>query len=198
MAGSPAPTFLLLMKRPILKTNRLILRPPVLEDAPAIQQYVSDRRIAETTALIPHPYPEGGALEWIRRSEITLREGRGVDFSILLRGSGELVGVVGLIDRDVESSLGYWIAVPHWGNGYATEAVHRVIRHAFNARRLPSLHAYHFAHNPASGRVMQKAGFLYEGVEPLGSSREGVRYDRVCYGVTAQQWRDNLRTFSLV
>ena len=186
------------MKRPILRTNRLILRPPVPEDASAIQQYVSDRRIADTTALIPHPYPDGGALEWIRRSEVTLREGRGVDFTILLRDSNELVGVVGLIDRDVESSIGYWIAVPHWGNGYATEAVHRVIRHAFNARRIPSLHAYHFAHNPASGRVMHKAGLLYEGVEPLGSSREGVRYDRVCYGITAKQWRDNLRTFSLV
>ena len=186
------------MKQPILKTNRLILRPPVPEDASAIQQYVSDRRIADTTALIPHPYPDGGALEWIRRSDVTLREGRGVDFCILLRDSDEFVGVVGLIDRDVESSIGYWIAVPHWGNGYATEAVHRVIRHAFNARRIPSLHAYHFAHNPASGRVMHKAGLLYEGVEPLGSSREGVRYDRVCYGITAKQWRDNLRTFSLV
>jgi ribosomal-protein-alanine N-acetyltransferase len=182
--------------RPFLKTNRLILRPPVPEDAPAIEQYVSDRRIAETTALIPHPYPAGGALEWIRRSAVTLREGRGVDFSILLRDSGEFIGVVSLIDRDVESSLGYWIAVPHWGKGYATEAVHRLIRHAFNARRLPSLNACHFAHNPASGRVMQKAGLLYQGVEPLGSAREGARYDRVCYGVTARQWRDNLRVFS--
>jgi ribosomal-protein-alanine N-acetyltransferase len=186
------------MKRLVLKTNRLILRSPVPEDAPAIQRYVSDRRIAETTALIPHPYPAGGALEWIRRSEVTLREGRGVDFSILLRESGELVSVVGLIDRGVESSIGYWIGVPHWGQGYATEAVHRVIRHAFNARRLPSLHASHFAHNPASGRVMQKSGLLYQGVEPLGSSRDCVRYDRVCYGITAKQWRDNLRTFSLV
>jgi ribosomal-protein-alanine N-acetyltransferase len=103
------------MNLPVLRTNRLILRPPVPEDASAIQQYVSDRRIAETTALIPHPYPEGGALEWIRRSELTLREGRGVDFSILLRESGELVGVVGLVDRNLESSLGYWIAVPHGG-----------------------------------------------------------------------------------
>ena len=196
MAGTSVPTFLDSVKRPFLKTNRLILRPPVPEDAPAIQQHVSDRRIAETTALIPHPYPEGGAMEWIRRSEVTLREGRGVDFSILLRDSGELLGVVGLIDHGVDSSLGYWIGVPHWGQGYATEAVHRVIRYAFNARRIPSLNACHFAHNPASGRVMQKAGLLYQGVEPLGASRDGVRYDRVCYGVTARQWRDNLRVFS--
>ncbi|MCW1921125.1 GNAT family N-acetyltransferase [Luteolibacter arcticus] len=186
------------MKLIYLKTNRLVLRPPVPEDASAIQRYVGDRRIAETTALIPHPYPAGGAIEWIRHSDETLREGGGVNFSILLRESGELVGVVGLIDRDEDSSLGYWIGVPHWGKGYATEAVHRVIRHAFNARRLPSVHAYHFVHNPASGRVMQKAGLLYEGVQPLGASRLGERYDRVCYGVTAEQWRANLRTFSLV
>jgi ribosomal-protein-alanine N-acetyltransferase len=184
------------MKSFLLKTNRLVLRSPVPEDAGAIQHYVSDRRIAETTALIPHPYPAGGALEWIRRSAVTLREGKGVDFSILLRDRGELVGVVGLIDRGFDSSLGYWIGVPHWGKGYATEAVHRVIRHAFNARRLPALHACHFAHNPASVRVMQKAGLLYQGVEPLGSSRDGVRYDRVCYGITASAWRDNLRVFS--
>ena len=184
------------MNHPTLRTNRLILRSPVPEDQAAIQHYASDRRIAEMTALIPHPYPEGGALEWIRRSDETLREGSGVDFCILLRDRGEFIGVVSLIDCGVESSLGYWIGVPHWGQGYASEAVHRVIRHAFNARRIPALNACHFAHNPASGRVMQKAGLLYQGVEPLGSSRDGVRYDDVCYGVTASQWRDNLRVFS--
>ena len=75
------------MNAHVLKTRRLILRPPVPSDADAIQRHVSDRRVAETTALIPHPYPEGGALDWIRRVEAArlaedrhggVRERRGV------------------------------------------------------------------------------------------------------------------------
>ena len=184
------------MKPAVLRTNRLVLRPPVAADAEAIQAFVSDRRVAETTALIPHPYPPGGALEWIGRANAAWRDGRAAVWVICLRATCELVGAISITDDPEDVKPGYWIGVPHWGNGYATEALHRVIRHGFNQLGLPRFNSCHFAHNPASGRVMQKAGLRFEGVQLLGCSREGELIDKVCYGITAREWRANLTTSS--
>jgi len=178
------------MKPITLKTPRLILRPPVPGDAGPLECFLSDRRVAETTAAIPHPYPRGGALEWIARTEKAWNDGTAPNFTIRLRDSGRIVGVIGLCGESRNDlKVGYWIGVPHWGNGYATEALHRVIRYAFNHLHLPRLGARHFAHNPASGRVMLKAGLHFQGVIPAGSSREGVFHDSVQYSITAEDWR---------
>ena len=173
-----------------LKTKRLILRPPGPADAPALQSYLIDRRVAETTARIPHPYPEGGALEWIARVESEWATGVAVAFVICLRNTGELVGCISLFrGEDPGLEAGYWIGVPHWKRGYATEALHRLLRYAFNQLACPRVGAKHFAHNPASGRVMEKAGLPFERIIPGGSSREGVIYDSVRHGITAAEWR---------
>lgn len=177
----------------VLHTERLILRPPVPDDAEAIEGFISDRRIAEMTALIPHPYPKGSCIHWIHLCEQQWLEGRKASFVICLRDTGELVGAISLFnDEERNNEIGYWIGVPHWGNGYATEALHRVIRYAFEDLGFKGLVTYHFIHNPASGRVMQKAGLLYLGITPLGASRGDERFDEIRYGITADQWRANL------
>lgn len=174
----------------VLKTPRLLLRPPVREDAAPLECFLSDRRVAETTTAIPHPYPRGGVLDWMERVDHQWAEGTGACFTILLRDSGKVLGVVSLMGKSRnELMAGYWIGVPHWGNGYATEALHRVVRYAFNHLGLPRLGARHFAHNPASGRVMLKAGLHFENLIPGGSSRDGVFYDSVQYSITAEDWR---------
>ncbi len=179
-----------------LKTRRLFLRPPLPTDAAAIETHVSDRRVAEMTSVIPHPYPAGGALEWIGLATTAWQAKSSQSFVICLRDSGEVIGVISIIDDPDDVELGYWIGVPHWGKGYATEALHRVIRYGFNRLKLPRFHACHFAHNPASGRVMQKAGLLFEGVQPLGCCRGEERYDKVCYGISAKEWRVHHLAFS--
>lgn len=179
----------------VLHTDRLILRPPVPGDAETIEHFISDRRIAEMTALIPHPYPEGSCIHWIRLTEQQWLDGKKASFVICRRDTGELVGSISLFnDGDRHNEVGYWIGVPHWGKGYATEALCRVIRYAFEDLDFKCLVTYHFIHNPASGRVMQKAGLLYLGTTPLGASRGDERFDDVRYGITAEQWRANLAT----
>lgn len=174
----------------VLKTPRLLLRPPARDDAAPLECFLSDRRIAETTAAIPHPYPRGGALDWIQRAEARWAGGTAADFVICLRADGRPIGSIGLCGESRDRmNAGYWIGVPHWGKGYATEALHRVIRYAFNYLGLPRIGARHFPHNPASGRVMLKAGLHLEAVVPGGSSRDGVVYDSVEYGITAEEWR---------
>lgn len=179
----------------VLHTERLILRPPVPDDADAVERFIGDRRVAEMTALIPHPYPKGSCIHWIHLCEQQWLEGRKASFVICLRDTGELVGAISLFnDEERNNEVGYWIGVPHWGNGYATETLRRVIRYAFEDLGFKGLHTYHFIHNPASGRVMQKAGLLCLGTTPLGASRGDERFDDVRYGITADQWRANLAT----
>ena len=61
------------------------------------------------------------------------------------------------------AELGYWIGVPYWGNGYATEAAKAVVRYGFEQIKLNRIFAHHFKHNPASGKVLRNIGMKYEG-----------------------------------
>lgn len=177
----------------VLKSERLILRPPVPDDAARIECYVSDRRVAEMTSLIPHPYPRGGAADWIERTEQEWLDGVRPAFVICRREGGDLVGCIAISIHPIEGHVaGYWIGVPHWGNGYATEALRRVIHYAFEDLEIDHIGACHFAHNPASGRVMQKAGMKFIRNTPLGSTRNGVAYDNVRYALTASDWSSHL------
>jgi ribosomal-protein-alanine N-acetyltransferase len=174
----------------ILQSTRLILRPPLPEDAPVLECFVSDRRVAEMTALIPHPYPKGGSLEWIHRTEQQWLDGVTASFVIALRDTGALVGSISFFpDHTRDNEIGYWIGVPHWGKGYATEALERLLCYAFDELCVERVDTYHFAHNPASGRVMQKAGLKFISQTKLGASRGDERFDDVRYGLSAREWR---------
>jgi RimJ/RimL family protein N-acetyltransferase len=144
---------------PVLETERLCLRAPRLEDAKRIAALVNDRRIAENTARIPHPYALADAREWIGASN--KKDGE-VSFVIIM--AGEIVGGCGYHSRDGVPEIGYWLGVPFWGNGYATEAARALIDHAFGDRGHPMLVAGARISNPASRRVLEKCGFQWTGV----------------------------------
>ncbi len=150
---------------PTLQTERLILRAFQMDDAPAVDKYVSEKAIAATTLNIPHPYTLEMAEEWIGTHKEAFENGRAVRFAITLGDSGELLGAIGLeITAAYErAEMGYWIGQPHWGKGYCTEAAIAVLHHGLDSLGLERIFATHFLKNPASGRVMQKAGMKYEG-----------------------------------
>jgi RimJ/RimL family protein N-acetyltransferase len=144
----------------VLETERLTLRAPRLEDAKAIAQLANDRRIAENTTRIPHPYRMADAQAFVERVD---RDGGELAFLITL--DDEPIGACGLARLDGPApDLGYWIGVPYWGNGYATEAARAVIDHAFTALGHQALQAGARVTNPASRRVLEKCGFQWTGV----------------------------------
>jgi RimJ/RimL family protein N-acetyltransferase len=147
-----------------LRTERLLMRAPVMEDAAAIQELVSAWEIARATLHIPHPYPENGAEEWLKRSEDNLSRGI-YTFGLTLKSDGSYIGTMGLHVDDVHqhAEVGYWIGVPYWNQGYATEALTRLIQFGFKTVGLQRIFAQYFADNPASRRVMEKSGMNYEG-----------------------------------
>jgi RimJ/RimL family protein N-acetyltransferase len=146
---------------PVLETKRLALRAPQLEDAKTVAMLANDRRIAENTARIPHPYREADATSFIAAANKA--DGDAV-FLITLR-DGTVVGACGIARApDDAPELGYWLGVAHWGKGYATEALHAVIDFAFADLGHDALQAGARVTNPPSRRVLEKCGFQWTGV----------------------------------
>ena len=144
----------------VLETKRLALRMPRLGDAKAMVALANDRRIAENTARIPHPYKLADAENFISGTNKGLAD---AVFLITLRGD-TVIGACGVTALDDQAELGYWLGVPYWGKGYATEALHALIDYAFTDLGHEALNAGARVTNPASRRVLEKCGFQWTGV----------------------------------
>lgn len=144
------------------RTERLLLRPGWPEDAPALARAIADEQVVRNLATAPWPYALADAEAFLAAPRDPVMP----SFLITERTDGEprIVGSCGLGRRPsglVE--LGYWIARPHWGKGFATEAARALIDIA-RTLKLPRLEASHFVDNPASGRVLEKLGFVPTGL----------------------------------
>lgn len=144
---------------PVLETERLVLRAPCLADVKAIVRLVGDRRIAENTARIPHPYGADDAEQFL--ANVNRQED---EATFAIEFGGELIGICGVGLREGTAEIGYWLGVPYWDHGYATEAARAVIDHAFGDLDHEALQAGARVSNPASRRVLEKCGFQWTGV----------------------------------
>jgi 8-oxo-dGTP diphosphatase len=157
---------------PRIETPRLILRAVTLADAPWIERYVSEWDVARHTARIPHPYPAGGAVDFIR----SLDPKEGPTFAIERREDHEPVGLIGLeFAADGEAETGFWIGKPFWGRGYASEALQAVVRYGFLNIGLSRLVATAVPDNRASVRVQEKAGLVFTGMIEIDAPARGYR-----------------------
>ena len=184
--GSPPPAG----PQPTLRTARLVLRPFRAGDAPDVERLAGAREVADTTLNIPHPYPPGDAARWIAGHAAAWTAGTGAPFAICRADDGALVGAIGLAvtQQHRRAELGYWIGVPYWGRGYATEAGRAVLALAFERLGLHRVQAHHMTRNPASGRVMEKLGMRHEGLR-RGAFRKGDRFEDVEeYAILAGDW----------
>ncbi|MDX1396173.1 MAG: GNAT family N-acetyltransferase [Gemmatimonadota bacterium] len=176
------------MSIPTLTTDRLLLRPYRDDDADAVQRLAGAEEVARGTLTIPHPYPDGMAAHWIATHEELWS---GTEALILAMDSPDdgLVGSIGLMfemDHN-RAELGYWVGVPHWGRGYATEAGRGLLAYGFEHLKLRRVYAQHFAWNVGSGRVLQKLGMRHEGTLRAHHERFGQQ-DSHLYGILASEW----------
>lgn len=160
---------------PRIETERCLLRLPEMEDAPAISRYCGEYDVAKNTARIPHPYPALAAEMWVlmTRAGWTPQGNQ----SLTVEHDGQVIGGGGVFKRrpDADWELGYWIGRPWWGKGFATEIGQALMGFATGQLGASVLIAGHNADNPASGRVLEKLGFVYTGhtVELFGMARMG-------------------------
>ena len=173
-----------------IRTDRLLLRPLELSDAPDIQLLAGDKDVASTTRDIPHPYEEGMAEKWIKSCQEKAASGELINFAITLPNDGSFLGAIGIHPDDTgsQAEISYWVGKPYWNRGYATEAVKGVIDQGCTQLKLERIYAAHFTRNPSSGRVMQKAGMLHEGLLKGHTEKWGTFEDLELYGVTREQF----------
>jgi [ribosomal protein S5]-alanine N-acetyltransferase len=174
---------------PTLTTQRLVLRPFTVDDAPEVSRLVGDRRVADTTLHIPHPYDESMAVAWIGTHAEAEERGDSVTVAITEK-AGTLVGAValGIARAQQRAELGYWIGVPHWGRGYATEAAATMVGYAFDTLGLRRVVAHCLTRNIGSARVMEKVGMRREGTLREHVIKWDVPEDVALYAILRDEW----------
>ncbi|MGF1568151.1 MAG: GNAT family N-acetyltransferase [Nodosilinea sp.] len=181
--------------QPVLLTSRLMLRPFTLADLSDLVVLAGDREVAAMTLSIPHPYTAEHGREWISQQPQRRAEGKAVNFAIALPNH-TLCGSIGLGLNSAQNlaELGYWVGQPYRGQGYATEAARAVIDFGFGTLGLNRINATHFSDNPASGRVMEKLGLVYEGGRRRHTLKWGEYRDIKLYGLLREDWSGIVRT----
>jgi RimJ/RimL family protein N-acetyltransferase len=173
---------------PTLETTRLKLRPFSEADIAELLPLIGTREVAATTLRIAHPYTEKEARDFLAKSHGDDE----VRLAVTLRNGGQLCGGIGLrlAPEHQHAELGYWLGVPYWGHGYATEAARELLRYGFENLGLHRIFASHFKHNPASGRVLVKLGMHYEGCQREHLRKWDQFVDSELYGILRQEWED--------
>ena len=170
-----------------LLAGRVALRHFTAADAPRVQLLAGEREVAESTALIPHPYPDGAAAAWIATHESARAKGTEFTYAITESGEDVLIGAIGLRPGPSEhESFGYWIGRPYWNRGYATAAAQAIIVLAFEWLDLDELTASHLARNAASGRVMEKCEMRLLRTETR--DHRGMPEEFCVRGITREGW----------
>ena len=157
------------------------LRPWRETDKPALLRHANNRNVwRNLTDMFPNPYTEADADAWL---SIASRPGPSLHLSIAV--DGEAVGGIGLAAGSgvyrLTAQFGYWLGEAHWGRGIATAAARAMRRHAFTHTDFVRLEAPVFAWNPASARVLQKAGFVMESVRKRSVFKDGQLIDSFLY-----------------
>jgi RimJ/RimL family protein N-acetyltransferase len=173
-----------------LETPRLWLRWPRATDAAAIHRYCSRWEVAQYTARIPHPYPEGSAERFIFSAREGNTSGRNLTLVMTtLRDRREPIGAISLESRGSDRlTLSYALAPEAWGKGYASEAVEAMVDSAFSLTRAIEVNANVRVENPNARRVLEKAGLRFVGSGPQGAPARGGLVDCDRLQIARAEW----------
>ena len=160
------------------------LRKPLHIDARRLARAADDPAIADSMILLPSPFRQEDAEEWIA----AVKERPDVDgYIIESQSDGSIVGAAELRDIHLEhrqAEASFWLTPASWGRGYGSAAVLQLTKIAFENHGLNRVYAYHMARNPASGRVLAKCGFQLEGrlrqrVWKMGRTEDAILWSRL-------------------
>jgi ribosomal-protein-alanine N-acetyltransferase len=177
---------------PTLETPRLILRAVTEDDAEAIYAACSDSRLTEYTLFETHGSRDATTTFIHNYAFPNYEQGLAEPFGIALKDDPDrLIGCTGgrwntQANQCVE--FGYWIAVPFWGRGIATEAIRALIPYLFETMAAERVQAHVMTPNMSSGRVLEKAGLTYEGTIRSAVLRRGRFWDIRMYSILRSEW----------
>jgi RimJ/RimL family protein N-acetyltransferase len=166
-----------------LELKTCTLRSWEWRDRESIVRYANNPRVARNLRdRFPHPYTDRDARNWL---DVVVDADPETNFAIVV--GGEAVGGVGYtLQYDVDrrsAEIGYWLGEEFWGRGIATEALIAVTNHAFASHDICRVFAHVFEWNPASARVLEKAGYTFEGRLRKSVTKEGQTIDQLMYAM---------------
>lgn len=151
---------------PVLETDRLLLRQMLVRDRDDMYEYSCKPQV--TKYLLWHEHPSADyTAKYLKYMQPKYRRGEVFDWALVTKDQNKMIGTCGFVRFDAENNaaeVGYVISDKFWGNGYAAEALGRIISFGFEELSLNRIYARHMIGNDASGRVMQKCGMHYEGI----------------------------------
>ncbi|PAY10435.1 GNAT family N-acetyltransferase [Bradyrhizobium sp. UFLA03-84] len=185
-----------MFETPRIETQRLILRPLALSDAPAIQHHFNNWNVIKTLAtVVPWPYPDDGAESFIKRELDKIAAGEeSYQWVLVLRaGDGEAIGNINFRPRadGRKGNRGFWLAEPYWNQGLMTEAIAAVNDFAFLTLGLDHFHVCNAPSNVGSRRVKQKTGAEFVGFVELPHHNGESCAEK--WKVTRESWLRNRR-----
>ena len=171
---------------PEIELDRLVLNRTSFKDIPKIIEYAGNKKIADTTLNIPHPYKEEDAIFWINNINNGFVNKTQYTFGIRVKDDDQFIGAIGLKvnNRFYRGELGYWIGEPFWNKGYASDAVNAILNFGFTEIKLNKIYATHLKENPASGKVMIKNGMIKEAELKDHTIKNGVFKTLIQYRLT--------------
>jgi RimJ/RimL family protein N-acetyltransferase len=149
---------------PYIETPRLVLRPPLVDDADTLVRELNNFKISRNTGRIPHPYHMQDAKEFLLLASMMTTPSGAWAISIKPH-TAALMGVISLDHDKVNDTveLGYWLSESVWANGYGSEAANAIVCHAFANLQLNELVSCFHNDNPVSGRILKRLGFKETG-----------------------------------
>jgi [ribosomal protein S5]-alanine N-acetyltransferase len=173
----------------MIETERLVLLPLADEDADVIAMKINDYAIAKNLARVPFPYTLADAHEFLAWAKGF--DHRSAFKTIRLKSTqADIIGVISYdwVEAKQESDIGYWLVKEHWGKGLMSEAARAMVRYAFTVSGLQSLSSCFFNDNPASGKVLERAGFETAGPCTHFSKAQGKEVPVTLMSLTRQKW----------
>ena len=169
-----------------LETRRLVLRPPRVADAAAFARLLADETVVRYTTRIPHPFSIEDARSFLSRASSDDE----VVWVITARADGAVLGAIGIdaLAAPEGPALGFWLGREFWGAGIMTEAVVRVLRHAFEDRIAARVRSNAHPDNAASRRVLEKAGFAFTGSGTIDAPARGRAMPVETCEITRERW----------
>lgn len=160
-----------------IKTQRLILRPFVAGDGPAVVRHLNDFEISKWLSVVPHPFTDADLR--ILNADGT---SRWPDL-MAIEHAGDIIGAVSAGDH-----FGFWIGRAHWGQGFASEAAGAALRYKFELLGAPEVQSGVFEGNAASLRVLEKLGFEETGRAPWRCAARDRDLLSIDFTLTRARW----------
>ena len=154
------------MKTPIIRSDKFILRPFLADDILSLAKHLNHKEISENMSRVPCPYTINDAKKWILDKQKEERDPRRQTYSFAIDKKSQVIGSIGLsqVIPGHKAEMGYWLSRDFWNQGIMSKAIQLVLNFGFKELKLQRIEAKVFASNLVSKHILEKNGFLCEGL----------------------------------